>query len=127
MIWYLIRRVALLIPTLLGISVAVFLMVQMVPGDPALVMLGERATPESLEMLRQELGLDQPVHVQLWRYLKGLITGDLGRSIKSHTQVRDELTARFPATFELTVVSMLFACGIGVTICLLYTSDAADE
>ncbi|HCK09382.1 MAG: peptide ABC transporter permease [Gemmatimonadetes bacterium] len=116
MIWYLIRRVALLIPTLLGISVAVFLMVQMVPGDPALVMLGERATPESLEMLRQELGLDQPVHVQLWRYLKGLITGDLGRSIKSHTQVRDELTARFPATFELTVVSMLFACGIGVTI-----------
>jgi peptide/nickel transport system permease protein len=116
---YLIRRIAMLFPTLLGISIAVFLMVQMVPGDPALVMLGERATPESLEILRSELGLDQPVYVQLGRYLGGLVTGNLGRSIKSRTPVSEEILARFPATFELTVVSMLFACGIGLTIGVL--------
>ncbi len=119
MIQYLIRRILLLLPTLLGISVTVFLMVQMVPGDPAQVMLGERATPEGLEILRQELGLDQPLYVQLGQYLKGLATGDLGRSIKSHTAVSDELAARFPATFELTLVSMLFACVIGVTVGVL--------
>jgi len=116
MIRYLTQRLAMMIPTLLGISVAVFLMIQLVPGDPAQVILGERATPESLKLLRQELGLDQPVYVQLGRYLGGLLTGDLGRSIKSHTAVSDDLLARFPATFELTVVSMLFACAIGVSI-----------
>lgn len=119
MLRYLFHRILMLLPTLLGISVAVFLMVQMVPGDPAQVILGERATPESLERLRQELGLDQPVHVQLGRYLGGLVTGDLGRSIKSHALVSEELVARFPATFELTLVSMLFACSIGVTIGVL--------
>ncbi|MBS14808.1 MAG: peptide ABC transporter permease [Gemmatimonadetes bacterium] len=119
MIRYLTQRLAMMIPTLLGISVAVFLMIQLVPGDPAQVILGERATPESLKLLRQELGLDQPVYVQLGRYLGGLLTGDLGRSIKSHTAVSDDLLARFPATFELTVVSMLFACAIGVSIGVL--------
>lgn len=112
---FLIKRVLLLVPTLFGISVAVFLMLQLVPGDPAQVMLGERATPESLALLRTELGLDQPVHVQLGRYLAGVATGDLGRSIKSHTDVVDELAARFPATLELTLVAMLFACAIGVS------------
>ena len=115
MIGYLTRRVFLFFPTLLGISIAVFLMVQMIPGDPAQVMLGERATPESLDLLRRELGLDQPMHVQLGRYLYGLARGDLGRSIKSHTAVSDELIARFPATLELTLVSMVFACAIGVS------------
>ena len=119
MIRYLTQRLAMMIPTLLGISVAVFLMIQLVPGDPAQVILGERATPESLKLLRQELGLDQPVYVQLGRDLGGLLTGDLGRSIKSHTAVSDDLLARFPATFELTVVSMLFACAIGVSIGVL--------
>jgi peptide/nickel transport system permease protein len=112
---YLTRRVFLLLPTLLGISITVFLMVQMIPGDPAQVMLGERATPESLDLLRQELGLDQPMHVQLGRYLYGLARGDLGRSIKSHTAVSAELTSRFPATLELTLVSMFFACAIGIS------------
>ena len=109
----------MLFPTLLGISIVVFLMVQMIPGDPALVMLGERATPESLEILRHELGLDQPAYVQLGRYLGGLATGNLGRSIKSRTAVSEEILARFPATFELTVVSMIFACGIGLSIGVL--------
>jgi len=116
---YALRRIALLIPTLLAISVSVFLMVQLVPGDPAQVMLGERATPESLAVLREELGLDQPVHVQLGRYLGGLLVGDLGRSIRSHTAVSEELANRFPATFELTLVSMVFACFVGVVVGVL--------
>jgi peptide/nickel transport system permease protein len=115
MIGYLTRRILFLFPTLLGISIAVFLMVQLVPGDPAQVMLGERATPESLDILRRELGLDQPLHIQLGRYLYGLVQGDLGRSIKSHAPVSDELLSRFPATFELTLVSMVFACGFGIS------------
>jgi peptide/nickel transport system permease protein len=119
MIRYLVHRILLLFPTLLGISVAVFLMVQMVPGDPAQVMLGERATPESLDLLRKNLGLDQPLHVQLGRYLYGLATGDLGRSIKSRAPVSEELTARFPATFELTMVSMIFACAVGLSVGVL--------
>jgi peptide/nickel transport system permease protein len=116
MLGYLIRRIALLVPTLLGISILVFLMIQLVPGDPAQIMLGERATPESLELLRRDLGLDQPLHVQLGKYLYGLATGDLGQSIKSHSPVSQELLARFPATLELTCVSMLFACVIGISV-----------
>ena len=116
MLGYLIRRVCLLFPTLLGISILVFLMIQLVPGDPAQIMLGERATPESLEILRKDLGLDQPLHVQLGRYLYGLGTGDLGQSIKSHSPVSHELLARFPATLELTCVSMLFACLVGISV-----------
>ena len=119
MIRYVIHRVLLLFPTLLGISVAVFLMVHMVPGDPAQVMLGERATPESLDRLRQNLGLDQPLHVQLGRYLYGLARGDLGRSIKSRTPVSEELSSRFPATLELTLFSMVFACAIGISFGVL--------
>ena len=115
MFGFVIRRLVTLLPTLLGITFAVFLMVHLVPGDPAQVMLGERATPESLAVLRQELGLDQPWYVQLGRYLSGLASGDLGRSIKSHTPVVEELVARFPATFELTLASMLLACLIGLT------------
>ena len=115
MIGFVIRRLVTLLPTLLGITFAVFLMVHLVPGDPAQVMLGERATTESLAVLRQELGLDQPWYVQLGRYLSGLASGDLGRSIKSHTPVVEELVARFPATFELTLASMLLACLIGLS------------
>ncbi len=115
MIGYVLRRLISLVPTLLGITIAVFLMVHLVPGDPAQVMLGERATPESLALLRQELGLDRPWYVQLGHYVMGLASGDLGRSIKSHTPIAEELAARFPATFELTLASMLLACIIGLS------------
>lgn len=108
------KRLLALIPTLLGITALVFLMVHLVPGDPAQVMLGERASAQTLAALRKDLGLDQPLHVQFGRYLSGLARGDLGRSIKSQERISVELLARFPATMELTLVSMLFASAIGI-------------
>jgi peptide/nickel transport system permease protein len=111
---YVARRLLLLVPTLLGVSLLVFLMIQLVPGDPAQVMLGERATPEALAALRQELGLDRPVHVQFGRYLAGLLRADLGRSLRSHEPVTRELGRRFPATCELALASMLLATAVGV-------------
>jgi len=119
---YVAKRLLLLIPTILGISVLVFLMIHLVPGDPAQVMLGERASPESLAAMRTQLGLDRPLHVQFGRYLAGLLQGDLGRSIKTHERVADELIARFPATLELTLVSMVLACAIGLTAGVLSAS-----
>ncbi|MFT5365253.1 MAG: peptide/nickel transport system permease protein [Candidatus Latescibacterota bacterium] len=111
---YIIKRILALVPTLLGITVLVFLMVHLVPGDPAQVMLGERASAETLEALRQDLGLDQPLHVQFARYLGDLLQGDFGRSIKSRERISAELIARFPATLELALVSMVLACFIGL-------------
>lgn len=116
---YILKRLLALIPTLLGITVLVFLMVHLVPGDPAQVMLGERASAETLAALRQELGLDQPLHVQFGRYLGDLLQGDFGRSIKSHERIAVELGARFPATLELTLVSMVLACLIGLSAGIL--------
>lgn len=114
MIGFIVRRCVYLVPTLLGITMAVFLMVHLVPGDPAQVMLGVRATPESLELLRREMGLDQPWYIQFARYVQGLGAGDLGRSIKSHTPIAEELWARFPATLELTLASLGLACILGI-------------
>lgn len=108
------KRLLTLVPTLLGISILVFAMVHLVPGDPAQVMLGERASPASLEALRHQLGLDQPLHVQFGRYLGGLLRGDLGRSIKTHERISVELMDRFPATLELTLASMALAIAIGI-------------
>ena len=108
------QRLLSLIPTILGIVVAVFLTVHLVPGDPAQVMLGERASARSLAELRAEMGLDQPLHVQLYRFLSGLLRGDLGRSMKTHELISEELKSRFPATVELTLASMLFASLFGI-------------
>ncbi len=112
---YILRRVALLVPTLLGMSMLTFLLIHLVPGDPAAVMLGERATPEAVAALRSELGLDQPVWVQYGRFLGGLLSGDLGRSLKTREFVAVEMGQRFPATFELALAAILFASAIGVT------------
>ena len=112
---YILKRLLALVPTLLGITILVFLMVHLVPGDPAQVMLGERASAETLAALRQELGLDQPLHVQFGRYLGDLLQGDFGRSIKSQERIVVELQTRFPATLELTLVSMVLACLLGMS------------
>ena len=81
---FILRRLALLVPTLTGITVVVFLMIYLVPGDPAQVMLGERANAETLAALRQDMGLDQPFHIQLGRFLGDLLTGDLVLSFRTH-------------------------------------------
>lgn len=111
---YVLKRLLLLVPTLAGISLLVFSMVHLVPGDPAQVMLGERASAESLAALRAQMGLDQPLPTQFLRFIQGLCRGDLGRSLKSHELVTTELLQRFPATCELTLFSMAIACTGGI-------------
>ena len=111
---FIIKRLLMLVPTLLGILALVFLMIHLVPGDPAQVMLGERASAKALEALRHQLGLDQPLHIQFGRYLGDLVQGDLGRSMKSRERISVELLDRFPATMELTLVAMLFAVSLGL-------------
>jgi peptide/nickel transport system permease protein len=90
------------------------MIVHLLPGDPAMVMLGERATPEAVEKLREELGLNQPLPLQYAQYVGDLITGDFGRSIQTNEKISQILSQKFPATVELTVVALAIACLLGV-------------
>ena len=119
MVGYLGRRIALLVPTLLGVSVLAFSLIHLVPGDPAAVMLGERANARAIAELRHELGLDRPLPVQYWIFLTSALQGDLGRSIKTREKVSVEMAQRFPATFELALAAMLIAVGLGVPLGVL--------
>ncbi|ADO76896.1 ABC transporter permease [Halanaerobium praevalens] len=114
MINYIIKRLFALIPILIGVAVIVFLIVHLIPGDPAQTMLGERATDQALERLREQMGLNDPLPVQFGSYVKDLLRGDLGRSIMSNNPVSNELSKRFPATLELSFFAIMFAVGIGV-------------
>ncbi|MGM0549029.1 MAG: ABC transporter permease, partial [Bacillota bacterium] len=114
MINYIIKRLLALIPILIGVAVIVFLIVHLIPGDPAQTMLGERATDQALERLREQMGLNDPLPVQFGSYVKDLLRGDLGRSIMSNNPVSNELSKRFPATLELSFFAIMFAVGIGV-------------
>ena len=111
---YLIRRALGLIPVLFGVSIVVFLLLRLTPGDPATVMLGERATPEKVAELRSEMGLDQPLWQQYGSFMGRILHGDLGRSIMSNDQIRDQLASRFPATVEMVVFAMIWGLLIGI-------------
>lgn len=114
MVRYIVRRLLSLIPVLFGISLLVFLFLHLIPGDPAVVLAGERATPAQLEALRQRMGLDQPLIVQYFAFLGNLLRLDLGRSIISGIPIAAELRTRWPATFELSVAAMVVAIALGV-------------
>jgi peptide/nickel transport system permease protein len=111
---FIIRRLLLLIPILLGLSLLIFLFIRLLPGDPASTILGERATPENIIRVREALGLDRPLHEQYLDYVGGLLQGDLGRSFLSNRDVVDDFLQRFPATIELTVTAMTFALVLGM-------------
>jgi peptide/nickel transport system permease protein len=111
---YIIKRLLALIPILIGVAIIVFLIVHLIPGDPAQTMLGERATDQALERLREQMGLNDPLPVQFWRYVKDLLRGDLGRSIMSNNPVSAELMQRFPATLELSFFAIIFSVFVGV-------------
>jgi len=113
---YLLRRLLATLPTLLGVSVLVFLSLHLTPGDPALVMLGPKATATSLAALRTELGLDQPMHVQYLRWIGGVVSGDWGRSIQLRAGVLPLVWERFQATLILAVAALLIAIGIGIAL-----------
>ncbi len=99
---------------MLGVTTLVFFMIALTPGDPARIMLGERANPEQLAQLRAELGLDQPLIKQYGLYLGRVIRGDLGKSIVSQQKITEELAARLPATMELAVTATIFASVLGI-------------
>ncbi len=111
---YLFRRLLELIPVFFGVILVVFVISRLTPGDPAVVMLGEKATPEAVAQLRLVLGLNDPLPVQFGRYLGRAVRGDLGRSIQSNERVVVDLATRFPATMELTFGAMLIASTVGV-------------
>jgi peptide/nickel transport system permease protein len=116
MLAYILRRILILIPTLLGVSVIVFLMLHITPGDPAELLLGERATEEALYQMREHLGLNRPLHEQYGMFLKRLMQGDLGETIWTRQKVWIEVQQRFPATLELSVVALLISCTLGITL-----------
>jgi peptide/nickel transport system permease protein len=111
---YIIRRVLSLIPTLLGVSIIVFLFLRMIPGDPALALTGEHATEANVERIREEFGLNKPLHEQYLTYMGKVLRGDLGRSILSRRPIMDEIRVRFPATIELSVCALTVALVVGV-------------
>lgn len=110
------RRLLLTIPMLFVMSVVVFLILRLVPGDPVRTMLGFRATDENVAELRRQLGLDQPLLTQYVNWVEALLRGDLGKDIVSHAPLADLLAQRLPVTFELTTLSMLLAVLIGVPL-----------
>jgi peptide/nickel transport system permease protein len=116
MLRFVVRRLLLLIPILLGLSILVFLWIRALPGSPAIALLGERATPESIAQINRQYGLDKPLPVQYWRYLKTTSRGDFGQSTKSRQPVVEEFKRRFPATVELAVAAGLFSLIFGIPL-----------
>ena len=113
---YVVRRLLLLVPVLLGVSIIIFMVLHLAPGDPAEIMLGSQATQADLERLRTELGLTQPLHVQYVHWLGLVARGDLGRSIWMKKPVLGEVLARFKATLVLTGAGLLLSTVAGLTL-----------
>lgn len=118
MLQFLFRRLTAALPTLFGVMVSVFLVVHLIPGDPAAAMLGDMATQEQIEQTRRDLGLDRPLYVQFGSFVGRYLKGDLGSSIRTRRLVVDEITSRFPHTARLAiaggVISVLLGIPLGV-------------
>jgi peptide/nickel transport system permease protein len=113
---YAVRRALTIVPVLLGVSVLVFSFIHLIPGDPALTMLGERATPEKVTEVRVRLGLDRPIWQQYLLYVGNALRGDLGVSIVRGDPVASDLLRRFPATVELAMAAIIAAVALGIPI-----------
>jgi peptide/nickel transport system permease protein len=113
---YVVRRLLLLVPILIGVSILIFFWIHALPGNPADALLGERSTPELVKQYKERYGLDRPLPIQYWDYLKATLQGDLGTSTSTRRAVTYEIKQRFPATIELAVAAMLFAIAVGVPL-----------
>ncbi|NOX15147.1 MAG: ABC transporter permease [Epsilonproteobacteria bacterium] len=111
---YILKRLLWTIPSLFGITILVFSMVHLAPGDPAIAILGDKANKQSVMELRAQLGLNKPLYVQYYIYMKNIAHGDFGRSANSNEKVMSEFKDRFPATAELAIVAMIFAIILGM-------------
>ena len=116
MLRFALRRLALMVPVLIGLSILLFIWIRALPGDPARSLLGERATQEGIEEINRLYGFDQPLIEQYWRYVQQLLQLDFGNSIRDGRPVTDTFFEQFPATMELTLVAMLFAVGLGIPL-----------
>jgi peptide/nickel transport system permease protein len=116
MLRFVVRRLLLLVPILLGLSILVFLWIRALPGSPAQALLGERATPAAVAQLREQYNLDAPIYEQYWGYLRTLFDFDLGTSIRTQRTVSFEIGQRFPATIELALAAMFFAILLGIPL-----------
>jgi ABC-type dipeptide/oligopeptide/nickel transport system permease component len=116
MIKYLFKRLLQLIPVLIGITVIVFLLLHMIPGDPAAVLLGQDADPKEVKRLRENLGLNEPLYIQLWSYFKELLQFNLGNSIIQNIPVLDMIKETFPATLELALAALVISLIISIPL-----------
>ncbi|GAA0372881.1 ABC transporter permease [Bacillus horti] len=114
MIKFIVRRLIQLIPVLVGISILVFSLMHLIPGDPAIVIAGESAPPQQVENLRERLGLNDPVPVQYFKYMGNLLTGDLGTSIRSNQPVWNEIQARIGITVAIAFYSTILSVFLGL-------------
>lgn len=129
MLRYLIRRVLLTIPVLLGVATLVFSLIHLVPGDPAQAMMGDGASPQDVAELRKTLGLDQPLLTQYATFLRNALQGDLGKSFRTGQPVTTMVAERMPATAELAVAAMLVAIVIAIplgVVAAVWRGTAAD-
>lgn len=113
---YICRRLLQMIPVIIGVSIVIFSMLHFATGDPARRMLGPHATQDEVNALREELGLNDPFHIQYLKFISGLLRADFGRSYTSSLPVSEELLSRFPTTFTFAVTSTLIACLIGIPL-----------
>ncbi|KGP90976.1 peptide ABC transporter permease [Pontibacillus chungwhensis BH030062] len=111
---YAVRRIFMLLPVLFGMSLLVFSIIYLIPGNPAQIILGQRATAEAIAEVEKQLGLDQPWHIQYVDYIGSLLQGDLGTSIKTDVPISQEIFPYLAATVELTMIAMIIAIFIGV-------------
>jgi ABC-type dipeptide/oligopeptide/nickel transport system permease component len=121
---FLVRRLLLTIPVLLGVATLVFSLIHLIPGDPVQAMLGDSASPESVTELRSRLGLDRPLYVQYFSFLNGVAHGNLGSSLRTSEPVTTAIADRLPATFELAAAAMLVAVIIAIPLGVLAASQA---
>ncbi len=116
MLKYILKRILMLIPVLIGVSIIVFLIMRVFSPDPAPIVLGQHATIESTNAWREANGLNSPIYVQYFDFIKGAVTGDFGTSYYTKTPVVDEILSRFPATIELAIAAIIFASLIGILL-----------
>src|SRR5258705_7884213 len=116
MLRFLLRRLLLTIPVLVGVATLVFALIHLIPGDPVQAMLGGSVSPQDVAELRERLGLNRPLLVQYGSFLKGIATGDLGTSLRTNQKVSSAIGERLPATFELAFAAMFMATLIAIPL-----------
>jgi len=124
MLHFLLRRLLLTIPVLLGVATLVFSLLHLVPGDPVEAMLGESASPQEIARVRTQLGLDRPLYAQYWTFLEGVGRGDLGVSLRTNEPVAQAIATRMPATIELAIAAMCLAIVVAIPLGIVAAAGA---